>query len=71
MYPLMRLLPHWGLLLLERICSLGKRILSFLRVTPKLEVIQLAPLEYRIIFFHLSEGMENCKMSRKNQGILR
>ena len=43
------------------------------RVTPKFEVIQIAPLKLRIkmIFFELSEGMENCKMSGKNQGNVR
>ena len=42
------------------------------RVTPKLEVIQLAPVKNKNdFFFHLSEGMENCKISGKSQGILR
>ena len=50
------LLPwHWGLLLME------KRSKFFpLRVTPKLEMIQLVPLKLKIkkIFIDLSEGME-------------
>ena len=43
-----------------------------LRVTPKFEVTQLAPSKYRSkMIFYLSEGMENCKISGKNQGILK
>ena len=42
-----------------------------LRVTPKLEVIQLTPLKNKSDFLDLSEGMENCKMSGKNQGKIR
>ena len=37
-------------------------------------MIQLTPLKLRIImvfFFDLSEGIENCKMSGKSQGILK
>ena len=36
-------------------------------------MIQLGPLNNRIktIFLDLSEGMENCKLSGKSQGILR
>ena len=39
-----------------------------LRVTPRFEVMQLAPFKLRIkMIFYLSEGLENCKMSGKNQ----
>ena len=36
--------PHWGLLLKERICSLGSKFFP-LRVAPKFEVMQLTPLK--------------------------
>ena len=41
------------------------------RVTPKFEVIQLAPVKNKNDFFYVSGGMENCKISGKSQGILR
>ena len=36
----------------------------------KFEVIQLTPFKEKnkLDFFYLSAGMENCKMSEKNQG---
>ena len=51
-----------GVLLKERICSLGEQIFSF-RVTPKFEVIQLNTIKVKNkneFFFYLSEGLENC-----------
>ena len=38
-----------------------------LRVTPRFEVKQKNKIDY----FYLSESMENCKMSGKNQGKVR
>ena len=50
--------PHWGLSLKERICSIGEQILSLKSNPPKFELIQLAPLNYRIrlIFFRSVRG---------------
>ena len=56
-----------GLLLKERICSL--QILSF-KNNPKFEVIQFEPLNniIKMNYYYVSEDIENCKMSGKNQG---
>ena len=42
-----------------------------LKVAPKFEVIIGAPLKEKKCFFDISEGMENCEKSGKNQGKVR
>ena len=44
-----------------------------LRVTPKFrnDIVSTMKVKNKYIFFYFSEGMENCKMSGKNQGKVR
>ena len=73
MFILISNLPlHWGLLLKERICSLGEQILSF-KSNPQIrsDTVNTFKAKNKNDFFYLSEGMENCKMSGKSQGILK
>ena len=60
-------LPIGGLLLKERICSLGEQILTFKSNSQFLsDTASTIKLKNKNDFF-----MENCKMSGKNQGIVR
>ena len=66
-------LMRWGLLLKERICSHGEQILSF-NSNPQIrsDTVSTIKLKNKNDFvLDLSEGMANCKMSGKSQGIWR
>ena len=61
-----------GATLKERICSFGEQIFSFksnLQIwSDTVNTIKVSNKKNFLFFFYLSEGMENCKMSGKNQG---